>query len=157
VSEGPLLLTTPLPGEVVALADLPDPVFARGLLGPGVAIRPTSGLVRAPADGRIRTVARAKHALGLTTDSGLEVLIHLGIDTVHLAGRHFDVLVEPGQHVRAGQPIAHVELAALRAAGYDPTTPVVITNATAMGPIEVAAGAQVAIGGPLLEVRPPTT
>jgi beta-glucoside PTS system EIICBA component len=155
VAEGPLLLTSPLAGEVVPLAELPDPVFARGLLGPGVAIRPSSGLVRAPADATIRTVARAKHAIGLTTDAGAEVLIHLGIDTVHLAGRHFDVLVEPGQRVRTGQPIAHVELSALAAEGYDATTPVVVTNAAAFGEVSAVLAGMVAAGAPLLEVAPP--
>jgi PTS system beta-glucosides-specific IIC component len=150
---GPRIVAAPFPGEVVPLAELPDPVFARGLLGPGVAIRPSSGLVRAPAEGRIRTVARARHAISLTTDTGEEVLIHLGIDTVHLGGRHFDVLVEPGQRVRAGQPIAHVELAALAAEGYDPTSPVVVTNAAALGSMAVVAGREVVAGDPLLEIR----
>jgi PTS system beta-glucosides-specific IIC component len=154
-SAPPQVLRTPLPGEVVALGSLPDPVFARGLLGPGVAILPASGLVRAPAAGFIRSVARAQHALGLETDAGVELLIHLGLDTVHLAGRHFDVLVTPGQRVEPGDPIAHVELDELTGQGYDPTTPIVITNVAGNGEVELLApvGSRVRIGDPLLTVR----
>ena len=93
-------------------------MFARGLLGPGVGIRPSSGsLVRAPASGRVASVARAKHAVGLTTDRGGEIVIHVGIDTVALAGQHFEVLVRTGQQVAAGEPIGFVDVAALVAEG----------------------------------------
>ena len=148
----PIVLASPMRGEVLPLSELPDPVFARGLLGPGVAIRPSSGLVRAPAAGRIRTVARAKHAIGIHTTDGLDILIHVGIDTVHLGGQHFDVLVSPGQDVVAGQPIAHVELAELVAAGYDSSTPVMVTNAAAVGAVTVVATGTVAAGEPLLTI-----
>lgn len=149
-----LVLTTPLPGQVVPLGELTDPVFARGLLGPGVAIRPSSGLVRSPARGRISSIARARHAIGIATDEGAELLIHLGIDTVHLAGRHIDVLVTQGQHVEAGQPIAHVEIGALRAEGHDATTPMVITNAAAFGALRIVAPSDVvASGDALLELQ----
>ncbi|HEX6887181.1 MAG TPA: glucose PTS transporter subunit IIA [Candidatus Nanopelagicales bacterium] len=149
----PVVLTAPLRGQVVPLASLPDPVFARGLLGPGAAIRPSQGLVRAPAAGTVRSVARARHAIGLATDSGIELVIHLGLDTVHLAGRHFDVLVAEGDRVAAGQPLAHVDLVGLAAEGADATTPVVITNAAAWGPVEVLGEGEVAPGDTLLVVH----
>ncbi len=149
-----LVLTTPLPGQVVPLGELSDPVFARGLLGPGVAIRPSSGLVRSPARGRISTIARARHAIGITTDEGAEILIHIGIDTVHLAGRHMDVLVTQGQRVEGGQPIAHVEIGALTAEGHDATTPMVVTNAAAFGALRIVAPSEVvASGDALLELQ----
>ncbi len=151
----PADLLAPLAGSIVPLADLPDPVFARGLLGPGVAIRPSSGaLVRAPAAGRVASVARAKHAIGLTTDQGAEIVIHVGIDTVALAGRHFEVLVRTGQHVAAGEPIGFVDVAALVAEGYDPASPMVVTNAAGLGAIEVMAGEAVSAGDPLLRIGP---
>ena len=148
------VIRAPLSGEVVALAEVPDPVFARGLLGSGAAVRPTgTGLVRAPVAGRVRTIARAQHALGIATDDGLDVLVHIGIDTVRLGGRHFDMLVSRDQRVAAGQPIAHADLAALRADGYDATTVVVLSNAAAVGELEVVAEADVAAGAPLLTVH----
>lgn len=148
------VVRAPMRGEVVPLGDVSDPVFARGLLGPGVAIRPSSGLVRSPAAGTVRTVARARHAVGIRTEDGLDLLIHLGIDTVHLGGTPFEVLVEPGQVVASGQPIAHVELADLVTAGCDPTTPIVVTNAAAFGDVEVLAGPEVEAGALLLSIRP---
>jgi PTS system beta-glucosides-specific IIC component len=136
------------------LGELSDPVFARGLLGPGVAIRPSSGLVRSPARGRISTIARARHGIGITTDEGAEILIHIGIDTVHLAGRHMDVLVTQGQRVEGGQPIAHVEIGALTAEGHGATTPMVITNAAAFGALRIVAPSEVvASGDALLELQ----
>jgi PTS system beta-glucosides-specific IIC component len=139
----------------VPLDTVADPVFARGLLGPGVAIRPSSGgLVRSPVAGRVTSVARAKHAVGLTSTDGVDLMIHVGIDTVHLAGRHFEMLVRTGDLVTAGQPIAYADIPALLAEGYDPTTPVVVTNATSVGTIEVVAVAEVGSGDPLLEVEP---
>jgi beta-glucoside PTS system EIICBA component len=153
VAGGPVVLLAPLPGEVRPLAEVPDPVFARGLLGPGVAIRPTRGLVLSPAAGTIRSVARAKHAIGIATDSGVHVMIHLGIDTVDLAGRHFYVLVRTGDHVECGQPIGYADLRALVADGYDTTTPVVVTNAAAFGAVtSVVAAGSVGAEEPLLSV-----
>lgn len=154
---GALRLMAPLSGTVVALAEVADPLFAKGMLGPGVAIQPSGGLVRAPADGTVTSVARTSHALSITTSSGADVVIHLGIDTVHLSGRHFDVLVSPGQHVVSGQPVAHMDIAALVAEGYDPTTPVIVTNARALGRVEVVdgiTGGAIRAGDPLLQVQP---
>ncbi len=152
VPQAATILAAPMPGEVLPLSDVADPVFARSLMGPGVAIRPTGGLVRSPAAGAISSVARAQHALTVTTDSGVDVTIHIGIDTVHLAGRHFDVLVDAGQRVSSGQPIAHVDLAGLEADGYDPTTPVVVTNAAAFGGVTPLTAGRVGERDPLLEV-----
>ncbi len=151
---GPQILTAPLPGALLPLSEVADPVFARGLLGPGVAIRPSAGLVRAPAAGAISSIARAQHALTLTTDTGVDVTIHIGIDTVHCAGRHFEVLVDHGQRVTGGQPIAYVDLAGLEADGYDPTTPVVVTNAAAFGAVTPLVEGRVGDRDPLLQVAP---
>jgi PTS system beta-glucosides-specific IIC component len=148
-------IVAPLQGVLVPLESVADPVFAKGLLGPGVAIRPSSGgLVRAPAAGRVTSVARAKHALGLTTPDGIDIMIHVGIDTVHLAGRHFEILVGTGDQVAAGQPIAYADIPALLAEGYDATTPIVVTNAAAVGSVLVVAGHEVSAGDPLLEIQP---
>ncbi len=148
-------ILAPFAGVVVPLAEVADPVFAKGLLGPGVAIRPSGGaLVRSPAEGRITSVARAKHAIGLTTPSGVDMVIHIGLDTVHLAGRHFEVLVRTGDPVVAGQPIAYADFPALIAEGFDPTTPVVVTSARGLRAPEVVARTVVEAGQPLLRAVP---
>jgi len=145
-------VAAPLHGEVLALSEVPDPVFARGLMGAGVAIRPTNGVLRSPVDGTVTSVARARHAVGITSDEGVDVLLHVGIDTVHLGGRNFETLVTQGQHVRVGSPLILVDLEALVAAGYETATPIVVTNSAAYASVEVVAGDQVAAGEPLLRV-----
>jgi PTS system beta-glucosides-specific IIC component len=143
---------SPLAGEVVELSSVSDPVFAGGLLGPGVAIRPSEGLVRSPVDGVVTSLARARHAVGVSSPEGVDVLVHIGIDTVHLAGRGFEALVQQGQQVHAGQPLIRVDLAALVEAGYDPTSPVIVTNAAAQRQIDVLAAGTVDPGVPLIMV-----
>jgi PTS system beta-glucosides-specific IIC component len=145
-------VASPLHGEVLALSEVPDPVFARGLMGAGVAIRPTNGVLRSPVDGTVTSVARARHAVGITSEDGVEVLLHVGIDTVHLGGRNFETLVTQGQRVRVGAPLVLVDLEALVAAGYETATPIVVTNSAAYAAVEVLAGDQVAAGEPLLRV-----
>jgi PTS system beta-glucosides-specific IIC component len=117
-----------------------------------VAIRPTNGVLRSPVDGTVTSVARARHAVGITSDDGVEVLLHVGIDTVHLGGRNFETLVTQGQRVRVGAPLVLVDLEALVAAGYETATPIVVTNSAAYAAVEVVAGDQVAAGEPLLQV-----
>ena len=138
-------LLAPLSGQVIPLSEVQDAVFAGGVLGQGVAIQPTSGEVCAPADGVVATVFNTHHAIAITTDSGAEVLIHVGLDTVKLGGKHFETLVAKGERVTAGQLLIRADLGAIRAAGYDTTTPVVVLNSqkfdvTSLGASQVAAG-----------------
>jgi beta-glucoside PTS system EIICBA component len=147
-------VSAPVAGEVLALSAVPDPVFARGLMGQGAAIRPGSGVVRSPVVGVVTSLARAGHAVGITSVEGVDVLIHIGIDTVHLNGQHFEALVAQGQPVRVGTPLILVDLDALTSAGYDTTTPIVVTNSAAFASVEVLAVDQVAAGAPLLRVSP---
>ena len=115
-------------GEVVPLAEIQDQAFSSGALGKGAGIRPTANEVYAPVDGEITCVFPTKHAIGIKSDNGVEVLIHIGVDTVQLEGRHFEVKVEQGQHVKRGEQIAAVDFAGIRQDGYDETVIVVITN-----------------------------
>jgi PTS system beta-glucosides-specific IIC component len=149
---GSVTIAAPLHGEVLALSEVPDPVFARGLMGKGVAIRPTNGVLRSPVEGTITSVARARHAVGITSKEGVDILLHVGIDTVHLGGRNFETLVTQGQRVQVGSPLVLVDLDALLAAGCDTATPIVVTNSAAYASVEVVAGEQVAAGEPLLRV-----
>lgn len=119
---------SPLDGEVIALSDVKDSAFASGSIGHGCAVVPAAGDVYAPVSGTIITVFATKHAIGIMGDDGEEVLIHLGINTVELEGAHFDITVSEGDRVSAGQKIGTMDIDTIKAAGYDTTTPVIITN-----------------------------
>ncbi|WP_291293676.1 PTS beta-glucoside transporter subunit IIBCA [Enterococcus sp.] len=115
-------------GEVIPLNEVNDQAFSTGALGKGIGIKPTSNTIHSPVDGEVLTVFPTKHAIGLRSDQGVEVLIHIGIDTVSLDGNHFEMNVKQGDRVTAGQPIGEVDFEKVREAGYDTTTMVVITN-----------------------------
>ncbi|MDR0922494.1 MAG: beta-glucoside-specific PTS transporter subunit IIABC [Lactobacillales bacterium] len=115
-------------GELVQLSEVNDQAFSTGALGKGVGIVPTSNEVFSPIDGEVTAVFPTKHAIGLVDENGVEVLIHIGINTVELDGKHFEVLVEQGQKVTKGQKIAEVDFDSVKSAGYDTTSMVVITN-----------------------------
>lgn len=115
-------------GEVVPLNEINDQAFSTGALGKGIGIKPISHVIHSPIDGELLTVFPTKHAIGLRSDQGVEVLIHIGIDTVSLEGKYFTMNVKQGDRVRTGQPIGEVDFEKVREAGYDPTTIVVITN-----------------------------
>ncbi|WP_338063907.1 glucose PTS transporter subunit IIA [Actinomyces ruminis] len=121
-------LAAPVSGKVIALADVPDPVFSSGALGEGFGVVPSAGDVVAPAAGTVTMVAETGHAVGIATAEGLEVLLHLGVDTVELEGRPFRLTVGVGQEVQAGQSLGAMDLAAITAAGKDTTTIVAVTN-----------------------------
>ena len=139
-------------GHVVTLDDVGDPVFASRALGEGVGIVPTDGTVRAPVSGVLIMVAGTGHAYGLRTDDGVEVLVHVGIDTVRLAGAGFEVLVAQGERVEAGDRLATVDLDAVRAAGYDPTTLVVVTNTKTFAAVRPLTGGDVSATGTVIEI-----
>jgi len=119
---------SPIKGEIIPLNEVPDAAFAEEAMGKGIAIQPTEGKVFAPFDGTVETVFRTKHVIALKSSDGVELLIHIGVDTVKLQGEHFNVLVEEGQTVKAGELIAEFDIEAIRKAGYPTITPVIITN-----------------------------
>lgn len=130
---------------------MPDDTFASGLLGKGIGIQPTVGRVLSPVNGTVASLFRTHHAIGLEADDGSEMLIHVGIDTVKLDGLHFSAHVSQGDTVRVGDLLLEFDIAAIRAAGYDLTTPVLISNSDDY--IDVLAASQqseVAAGEPLL-------
>lgn len=124
------VVASPLTGSVSPLSETPDAVFASGTLGKGVVIEPTEGVLRSPFDGTVTAVYPSKHAIGVTSDSGVECLIHIGIDTVNLGGKHFEMAVEQGQHVQAGDTLLTFDIDAIKAAGYSVVSPVIISNST---------------------------
>ena len=121
-------LSAPLKGEMIPLENVDDAVFSSGAMGKGVAIEPAEGMVSAPFDGKVVTLFPTKHAIGLISDDGVEVLIHIGLDTVQLGGKHFDAHVEAGSVVNKGDKLVTFDIKGIKEAGYQATTPVIITN-----------------------------
>jgi len=148
---------SPLAGDVVDLADVPDPVFSKGTMGPGVAVLPAGDTAYSPGAGVVVAAQPTGHAFGLVLDSGVEVLIHIGIDTVQLKGRGFDVHVTKGQKVTAGTPLVTFDRAVIEDAGYSLITPVIILNGRKFGSVRPAAQGRVAVGSPLLDLAPAPT
>lgn len=122
------VILSPFTGEAKPLSKIDDAVFASETLGKGVAITPTEGVVKAPFDGTVTAVYPSKHAIGLTSDTGVECLIHIGMDTVNLGGRHFEMTVDQGQRVRAGDTLLTFDIAAITAEGYSLCSPVIVSN-----------------------------
>lgn len=122
------VVTTPVQGTIMPLASSKDEAFAQGVLGKGVVIHPEKGEVVAPFDGTVMTLFPTKHAIGLISDNGLELLIHIGLDTVQLEGKHFTAHVKQGDKVKRGQKLVSFDIAAIQAAGFSVETPVIITN-----------------------------
>lgn len=148
------VVAAPVAGKVVALADVKDKVFASKALGEGVGIEPSSGRVVAPVSGVLVTVPDSGHAFGIKTDDGVEVLVHVGIDTVRLNGKGFSVAVAKDQHVMAGDVLANVDLDAIKAAGYDTTTVVVVINTMTLESVVPRTSDVVALGDPIIDVTP---
>ncbi|MDK4468472.1 beta-glucoside-specific PTS transporter subunit IIABC [Enterococcus hirae] len=121
-------LKSPLSGKVLPLSDVPDKVFSSGAMGKGLAIDPEKGELIAPADGEITTIFPTGHAVGLTTKDGIEILMHIGMDTVELDGQGFETFVKQGDQVKAGDLLVRFDIEAIKAAGYSVITPIVITN-----------------------------
>ena len=147
------VLSACLNGTVVPLADVKDEAFASGVLGDGIAIEPSDGELVAPADGEISSIFETHHAVGMTTADGAELLMHIGIDTVKLGGKHFTYLVNDGDKVKKGQPLIRFELEAIKAEGYPVTTPVIVCNTDDYAAVEAKAGGTVKQGDALLELK----
>lgn len=118
----------PVTGKVIPLEEVQDDAFSTKVMGEGIAIVPTDDMIVAPFNGTVTALFPTKHALGLTSDDGMEVLIHVGIDTVELNGKYFESFVETGDKIKQGQPLLKVDFAKVQEAGYDIVTPVVVTN-----------------------------
>ena len=118
----------PMEGQAVPITEVPDPTFAEGMLGNGIAIQPTSGKVCAPFDGTVSMMFETGHAVSLTSETGVEVLIHVGLETVGLNGAPFKVAVKNDQKVKKGQLLMEADLEAIKAAGLPTITPVLVCN-----------------------------
>ena len=152
-TEKVISIAAPVGGTVVPLAEVADPTFAQGILGRGVAIKPAEGRILAPADGTVGLMFETGHAVSMTTDDGAEVLIHVGLDTVRLCGRHYRVLCQSGDRVTCGQPLLEFEPEAIRAEGFDPITPVIVCNTEAFTAIDTGRTGSVSAGEVLLTLH----
>ncbi len=150
----PIVVGAPLAGEVIALSKTGDPIFSGALIGPGASIIPAQGRVVAPVDGVIVAAPATGHAIGMRTADGLELLIHVGIDTVRLGGRHFSPQVTQGQTVSAGEVLLEFDMAAIEREGFSLVTPVVVTNLAGGQHIETVVEGPIEHGRPLFTVQP---
>ena len=146
-------ILTPIVGEVVALADVNDPVFSSGAMGQGIAVKPSQGVVYAPADAEVTIAFATGHAYGLKTENGAEILIHVGIDTVSMDGEGFDKKVAQGDKVKAGDVLGTFDSAKIAAAGLDDTTMVIVTNTADYASVTPVATGSVVKGDAIIEVK----
>lgn len=140
-------------GEVINIEDVKDPVFSQKMMGDGFAVEPENGHIVSPVAGKVTSVFPTKHALGLVTDNGLEVLVHIGLDTVSLEGKPFEVKVSEGQTVAAGDLLVEADLEAIREAGRETSTIVVFTNADAIKSVKVEHTGKLAANAPVATVE----
>lgn len=151
--DGAGVVCAPVSGTVVALADVPDPVFSSGAMGPGCGIAPECDVVYAPVSGTVSALMEGScHALGITSDEGADLIVHVGLDTVSMGGTGFSYLVSEGQHVVAGQPALTFDREAIATAGHPDTVLVVVTNADELGAVSACAEGAVAAGEPLVRI-----
>lgn len=147
-----IVLCSPLKGRVVPLGEVADEAFAQGVIGDGIAVCPTDGVLCAPADGRVGQLFESRHALTYLVDGGAELLLHIGIDTVALKGAPFAVKVTEGQRCSRGEVLIAFDIGAIRAAGYDVTTPMIVSNSDDYI-LEMLASGEVEVGTLLLRLR----
>ncbi|TLG72991.1 PTS sugar transporter subunit IIA [Culicoidibacter larvae] len=148
----PTTLAAVMDGEIKPITEAPDPVFSQKMMGDGYVVFPTAGVVVSPVDGKIETVFPTKHAVGITSNDGLEIIIHIGLDTVQLNGEGFEVFVAAGDKVTKGQKLVEVDLATIGSKVPSTATPVVITN---LGDktIELTASGSAVAGADVLTVK----
>jgi beta-glucoside PTS system EIICBA component len=145
-------IRSPLDGTVIPLADVPDPVFSKGTMGPGIAVAPSGDTAFSPGNGIVVAAQPTGHAFGLVLDGGIELLIHIGIDTVNLKGEGFDVKVAKGDKVSVGTPLVTFDRKVIEDAGYSLVTPVIVLNGKKFASVEPTATGEVNAGDPVLTV-----
>lgn len=146
-------IVSPIDGQLISLNNVKDEVFSSGVMGPGVAIQPSEGLVKSPVNGVVMVAYKTGHAIGLKSKEGAEVLIHVGIDTVNLKGKGFNVLVKKGQEVNIGDPLVDVNWQFVKSQGYEVVTPIIITNAKEYREIKIIAKGKVKTGQEIFELN----
>ena len=150
--DGKIALASPLKGKVLKLSEVKDEAFASGVLGQGAAVEPEEGVLYAPADGTVSALFPTGHAIGFTTQTGLELLMHVGMDTVQLDGKGFKAFVETGETVKQGQKLLEFDRKLISEAGYSLVTPVLVTNSDDFEQVEITGDEKVKAGDLLLSI-----
>lgn len=145
-------IASPLKGQAVSIKEVNDPTFSEELLGKGIAIRPTEGKVYAPCDATVDMMFETGHAVSLVAEFGAEILIHVGLDTVNLKGKHYTIHAGAGDKVTKGQLLIEFDKDAIVAEGYDVITPVVVCNSSDFSTFDVHVGADVVPGDTVIEL-----
>lgn len=148
-----IMISAPVKGKAVALSEVSDPTFGEEILGKGIAVIPADGRIYAPADGEITLLFDTRHAVSITTEEGVEILVHIGLDTVALKGEHFTSHVVTGDKVKKGDLLITADLEAIKAAGYDVITPVVICNTDEFSSVESIIGNDVNPGDDIICIK----
>ncbi|HEK9996125.1 TPA: PTS glucose transporter subunit IIA [Streptococcus equi subsp. zooepidemicus] len=146
-------LLSPVAGELIDLSEVADPVFSSGSMGQGIAIKPEGHILYSPVDGRVEAALETGHAYAIKSDKGAEILLHIGIDTVSMAGDGFEAFVKVGQTVKAGDALGSFDIAKIRQAGLDATTMLLVTNSADVHAVQVLAQGKVAVGSPVILVK----
>lgn len=149
---GVMTVTAPVKGKAIALENVDDEVFSAGMLGKGIAVEPSEGKIFAPVDGVIDNIPESRHAIGITADNDANILIHVGIDTVKLNGRNFDLKVEEGAKIKKGDLLMTFDLNAIKKSGYKTTTPIVICNSDDFADINILADGDVNVGDDIMDI-----
>lgn len=150
---GGIVIGAPVSGKLVSIKEVSDPTFSEEILGKGAAVIPSDGKVYAPADGVISTIFPTGHAAAVTTDSGVEILIHVGLDTVKLDGKHFTIHASEGQKVKKGDLLLEADLEQIKAEGYDIITPVIVCNSDEFSEIGMMEPGEVSRGADILKLQ----
>ncbi len=145
-------ICAPVAGKLVPLSEVSDPTFSDGILGQGAAVIPTDNQFFSPVDGTVNTVFPTGHAAALTSADGVEVLLHIGLDTVKLNGKHFTIHAEEGQQVKKGDLLLEADLEQIKSEGYDIITPVVICNTEEFSEIGMVKGGSVTVGNVIINI-----
>lgn len=146
-------ICAPVSGKLVPLSEVSDPTFADGILGKGAAVIPSGNQFFSPVDGTVTTVFPTGHAAAITSTDGVEVLLHIGLDTVKLNGKHFTIHAEEGQKVNKGDLLLEADLEQIREAGFDVVTPVVICNTDDFAEVKMAEAENVEAGDVVLNIK----
>lgn len=152
-AKGGIVVGAPIAGSLVSIKEVSDPTFGEEILGKGVAIIPSNNRIYAPVDGKVATVFPTGHAVAVVGNDGMEILIHVGLDTVKLNGEHFTIHAEEGQEVKKGDLLLEADLEQIKAAGYDIITPIVICNTDEFTEIQPEEPKTVAPGDDIMKLR----
>jgi len=148
-----IVIASPIDGSVLPVCEVSDPVFSEDVLGRGIAVKPESGSVLAPADATISLMFETGHAVSLVTDSGVELLIHVGIDTVKLKGRHYKIHKKSDDQVKTGDLLTEFDANGISGDGFDTVTPVVVCNPDDFKKISFAERGPIKAGDPLITIQ----